>query len=123
MWSAVLLAFQMETWDIAEDVQPGGRVATDLDLRLDGPKRVECLVEQVAHHADLWLVAAGADVVDRQIVIDTQVALDEASHVPVMRRAIETLEDEDVTAAGRAAVALAVPLLIGVSQRRADAIA
>jgi hypothetical protein len=113
----------METWDVAENIQPGRRVAADLDLRLDWPKRVECLVEQVAHNASLRLVASRADVVDRQIVINTQVTLDKPGHLPVVRRPVKAFQHENVTPVGRTTVAFTAPLLIGVCQRGADSIA
>ena len=116
--ATILLALEVEARDAAEDIEPGGGVASNLDLRLDGPERVECLVEQVAHDAGLRLVAGGADVANRQVVVDAHVALDETGHLPVMRGAIEALEDEDVTAAGGAAIALAAALVIGMRQRR-----
>jgi hypothetical protein len=49
------------------------------------------------------------------------VALDEAGHLPVLGRTVVALEDEDVAAAGGAAVAFASTLVVGVSQRRANA--
>jgi hypothetical protein len=60
--ATVLLAFEVETGDRLKDVEPGTRVAADLDLRLDRPKRVERLVEQVAHDAGLWLIPSRAHV-------------------------------------------------------------
>src|SRR5258708_6205409 len=45
--AAVLLAFEVETRDGLEDLEPGAGVAANLDLRPDRPKRVERLVEQV----------------------------------------------------------------------------
>jgi hypothetical protein len=60
--AAVLLAFEVETRDRLEDLEPGAGVAANLDLRLDRPKRVERLVEQVAHDAGLWLIPRSTDV-------------------------------------------------------------
>jgi hypothetical protein len=60
--ATVLLTFEVETRDRLEDLEPGARVAADLDLRLDWSKRVERLVEQVAHDAGLWLIPSGAHV-------------------------------------------------------------
>jgi hypothetical protein len=123
MRAAVLLAFEVEARDAAKDVQPRRRVATDLDLRLDGSKRVECLVKQVAHHAGLRRVAGCPDVADREIVVDAHVALDETGDLPVMAGAVVVLEDQDVAAAGAAGVALASTLMVRVCQRGADGIA
>jgi hypothetical protein len=64
VWPAVLLAFEIEARDVAEDLEPGRRVASNLDLRLAGPKRIEGLVEQIAHHARLRLVTCRADIVN-----------------------------------------------------------
>jgi hypothetical protein len=60
--AAVLLALEVETRDRLEDLEPGAGVAADLDLRLDWPKRVERLVQQVAHDARLWLIPGRTDV-------------------------------------------------------------
>ena len=81
-------------------------------MRLDGPERVERLVQQIAHDAGLGRVARGANVVDRQIVVHAHVRLDEAGHLPGLARAIETLQEQNVPASGRAAIAFAVALLI-----------
>jgi len=117
---AVLLAFEVEPGDIAEDVQPGGRVASDLDLRLHRSKRIEGLIEQVAHRTRLWHITSGTNVADRQIVIHAHVALDEASHLPIVGGAVIALEDQDVAAAGGTAVALASALVVGMRQCRAN---
>jgi len=58
----VLLAFKVETGDGLEDFEPGVGVTADLDLRFDWSKRVERLVEQVAHDPGLWLIPSRADV-------------------------------------------------------------
>jgi hypothetical protein len=122
VWAAVLFAFEVEPGDTAKDVQPGGGIPTDFDLGLDRAERIEGLVQQVADHAGLRLVAGRSDIVDGEVVVDAQVALDEPRHLPVMIRAVEALEDEDVAAAGRAAVALATALLIGMRQRGANSV-
>lgn len=122
MGSTVLFALQVETWDAAEDLQPRGRVATDLDLRLHWSKRVEGLIEQVTHHASLRSVAGRADVVNRQVVINPHVALDEASDLPALAGAVEAFEHQNVAAAGRAAIALAAALLVWVRQAGTDGI-
>ena len=113
----------MEAWNAAEDLQPGSRVATDLDLGLDRTERVEGLLEQIAHNPRLGRIPGGADVVDRQIVVHAHVALDETRHIPLLVRAVEPLEDEDVAAAGRAAVGLPVALPIRMRQCDADGVA
>ena len=120
MRAAVLLAFQMKARNVAKDVQPDGRVAPNLDLRLGRPKRVECLIEEVADDACLGLVAGSADVVDGQVVIHAQVALDEACHLPIMGGAVKALEDENVAATGRATVAFAAALMVWVRQSGAN---
>lgn len=116
MGSAVLLAFQVPARNVAEDVQPDGRVAPNLDLRLGGSKRVEGLIEEIANDACRGLIASGADVVDGQVVIHAQVALDEACNLPVVRGAVEALEDEDVASTGGATVAFAAALMVWVRQ-------
>ena len=123
MRPSVLFAFEVKTRNVAKDVEPDTRVTADLDLRLDRSKRVECLVEQVAHDAGLRLVARGADVVDGQVVVHPQVTLDESGDLPIVAGAIEALEDEDVAAASGAAVAFAAALLVGVRQGGADGVA
>jgi hypothetical protein len=112
----------MKAWNAAEDLEPGGRVAADLDLRLHWSVRVEGLVEQIAHHAGLRNVASRANVVDRQVVVHAQVALDEASHLPVVVGAVEAFEDEDVAAAGGTSIAFAVALVVGMSEGRPDGV-
>jgi hypothetical protein len=114
--STVFLAFEMEAGNAAEDLEPPRRVAPNLDLRLDGAKGVERLIEQIAHHANLRPIPRRADIVNRQPVVNTQVTLDEAGHLPVVDATVEPLEDEDVTSTRRAAVAFAAPPLIGVRQ-------
>jgi hypothetical protein len=106
----------MKAWNAAKDILPGGRVAADLDLRLHGSERIEGLVQQIAHHACLRHVASRADVVDRQVVVHAQVALDEASHLPVVVGAVEAFQDEDVAAAGGTPIAFAVALVVGMSE-------
>jgi len=119
--SAIFLAFEVETGNRAKDFQPGGRVAANLDLRLDGSERVESLIEQIAHDAGLRLVAGGADVADGEVVVDAHVALDEARHLPLVGGAVVTLENEDVAATCGATVRGATTLVIGVRERGADA--
>jgi len=92
----VLLALEIEAGDAAEDVEPRTGVAADLDLRARGSKRVEGLVEQVPHHAGLRLVAGCPNVTDRQVIVNTHVAFDEAGHIPFVRLPIVALEDQDV---------------------------
>jgi hypothetical protein len=121
--SAVLLTFQVKTWNAAKDLQPGRRVATDFDLRFDRAKGVEGLVEQVANDADLGRIPRGAHVVDRQAVVHAHVAFDKASDLPIVAGTIEALQYQDVTAAGGAAIALAAALLIWMRQRRTDGLA
>jgi len=118
--ATVLLAFEVEARNAAEDFQPLCGVAADFDLRLDRPKCVERLVEEIAHDARLGCVAGGANVVDGEVVVDAEVAFDEASHLPGLSGAIVALEEEDVATAGGAAVTLAMALLIGMGQRRTD---
>jgi hypothetical protein len=45
MRTTVFLAFDIEARNGAKDLQPVRRIAANLDLRLDGAKRVEGLVE------------------------------------------------------------------------------
>jgi len=116
MGSPVLLTFEMKAGDAAKNVQPGGRVAADLDLRFNWSERVEGLIEEVAYDAGLRGVAGGPDIVDGEVVVDAHVALDEASHLPVVVAAIVPFENEDVAAAGGTAVALAARVLIGVGE-------
>jgi hypothetical protein len=106
----------MKARDAAKDVQPRRRVAANFDLRLGWTKRIEGLVQQIAHHARLGNVASRADIVDRQVVVDAQVALDEASHLPVVAGAVEAFEDQDVAAAGGTPIAFAVALIIRMSE-------
>ena len=120
MRPAVLLAFQIKARDVAKNIEPGCRVAADLDLRLDRPIRVEGLLEEVAHDACLGRVARSADVVDGEVVIHAHVALDEAGHLPVVGGAVEMLEDQDVAATCSSAVALAAALVVWMRQRGAD---
>jgi hypothetical protein len=115
--AAVLLALEIEAWDVTKDLEPGCSVASNLDLRLDGSERVERLVEEIAHDACLGLIAGRANIVDRQVIVNPQVALDEAGDLPVVGSAIESLEDEDVAAAGGAAVTLATALMIRMRER------
>jgi hypothetical protein len=120
--STVFLALEMETWDAPKYLQPDCRVTTDLDLRFDGSIRVEGLIEQIAYDACLGLVAGRADVVDGQVVVDTHVALDETGHLPVVAGAVEALEDQDVAAAGGAAIALASALVVWMREGGADGV-
>jgi len=62
--TTVLLTFEVEARDSLENFQPGLRVAANFDLRLERSKRVERLVEQVAHDAGLWLISSRTDVTD-----------------------------------------------------------
>jgi hypothetical protein len=112
----------MEAGNGAEDVQPRVCVAAHLDLRFDRPKGVEGLVEQIPHDACLGLVAGGADISNRQVVVHAHVAFDEAGDLPIMSCAIVALEDEDVATAGGAAITLAVALLLRVGEGRTDGI-
>ena len=121
--ATVLLAFEVETGDRLEDLEPGAGVAADLDLRLDWSKRVERLVEQVAHDAGLWLVPGRTDVTNGQIIVHAHVALDKTRDVPMLGSAIVALKDEDVATCGAAAVAFAAALVVRVGQGRADGIA
>jgi hypothetical protein len=117
---SVLLAFNEEPGDAAEDLEPTGGIATDLDLRASRAERVERLVQKVAHHAHLRLVAMRAEVADRQVVVDPHVALDEAGDVVGVLLAVVALQHQQIAARGGAAVALAPTLVVGMSQRGAD---
>jgi hypothetical protein len=68
--SAVLLALEIEARNVAEDLEPRARIAANLDLRLARPKRIERLVEQIAHDARLWPVTRCANIVDRQVIVN-----------------------------------------------------
>jgi hypothetical protein len=118
--ATIFLAFQIEARNVAKDLQPGRRIPSDLDLRFDRSERVDRLVEEVAHHAVLRLGAGGADIANGQVVVHAHVALDEASHLPVVRRAIVVFEDQDVAATGGASIAFAPTLVVRVSQGRTD---
>jgi hypothetical protein len=120
---AIFFAFEVEAGNVAEDVHPDAGVTSNLDLRFDGPKRIDRLVEQIAHDAVLWLVAGGADVADRQVVVHAHVALDKTSDLPVVGGAIVALQNEEVAAAGGALIAFPSPLMVGVSQSGADRVA
>jgi hypothetical protein len=113
----------MEPWDALKDFEPCTGITPNLDLRFDGSKRVEGLIEQVAHHANLRPVTGRPDVVDGQSVVDAQVTLDETGHLPVVQRTVEAFQDEDVTPAGGATIAFAAALLIWMCQGRGDRIA
>jgi hypothetical protein len=119
---AIFLAFEIEAWHAAEDVEPGRGIAADFDLSFLWAERVEGLIEQIAHHAGLWFLAGGADIADRQVVVDAHVALHEASHLPRMPGAIVAFEDEDVAAACRADVAFAFALTIGMGEGGTDGV-
>lgn len=123
MRSSVFFTLDIKARNTSKDLEPCGRVATNLDLRLSRAKGIERLVEQVADDSGLWLVARGANVVDREIVVDPHMALDETGHLPLLAGAIEALQDENVTAAGRPTVAFTVARLVRVSQRCADRLA
>ena len=84
MWPTILFAFEVEAWNGAENLEPGGRVAADFDLRASRSKRIECLIQQIAHDAGLRLIPGRANVPNREVVVDTHVALDEAGHLPVL---------------------------------------
>jgi hypothetical protein len=118
--AAVLLTFEEEARDTTEDVQPGAGVAANLDLRSGRAERVKRLLEQVAHDGALRLVAVRAHVANGQVFVDAHVALDETCHVPGMPLAIVAFEDQQVTPAGGATIALAFAFLVGMGQRGAD---
>jgi hypothetical protein len=120
--SAILLALEVEARNVAKDFEPRGRVTPNLDLRLDGSKRVERLLEQIAHDACLGFVAGRANIVDRQVIVNPQVALDKAGDLPIVVGAVEALEDENVAAAGSAAVTLAATLMVRMREGAADSI-
>jgi hypothetical protein len=122
VWATVLLALDVETRDVAENLEPGSRVAANLDLRFDGPKRVDGLVEQIAHDAVLGLITRGAQVANGQVVVNAHVAFDKTSHLPLVRDAVVALEDEQIASTGGAAIALASTDMVGVGQRRPDRI-
>jgi hypothetical protein len=122
MRAAILLALHVETGNGAEDVQPRVGIAAYLDLRFDRPEGVESLVEQVPHNARLRLITGGANIADRQVIVHSHVAFDEAGDLPIVSRAIVALENEDVTTTGGPPITLAVPLLIRVGEGRADRI-
>jgi hypothetical protein len=118
--SAVFLALEVEAGDRLKDFQPVAGITTDLDLRAGRSKRVEGLVEQVAHHASLRLVASGTDVADGQVVVDTHVAFDETRQLPVMCRSVIALQDKNVATRRGTPIALAAALVVGMSQRTPD---
>jgi hypothetical protein len=120
MRPTILFAFEVEAWNAAKNVQPLGGVAADFDLRLHRPKRVERLVQQVPHDASLGRFASGADVVDRQVIVNTHVAFDETGNVPLLSGTIETFQQQDVAAARGTAIAFAMALLIRMCQGGAD---
>jgi hypothetical protein len=122
MRAAIFLAFEVEAWDIAKDVQPDCRITTNLDLRLNRTKRVERLIEQVAHDAGRWLIAGRADIAYRKVVVDAHVALDKTGHLPVLGSAVIAFEDEDIAAAGCATVTLAPALVVWMGEGRANGI-
>jgi hypothetical protein len=119
---AILLAFQIKARNAAKNLQPWSRVTADLDLRLNRSIRVEGLIQQVAHHTGLRRVAGGADVMDGQVVVHAHVALDESGHLPCLGGSVETLQEQDVTAAGGAAVTLSMALIVRVRQGGADGV-
>jgi hypothetical protein len=122
MRAAIFLAFEIEAGDVAEDVQPDRRVAPNLDLRFDRAKRVERLVEQIAHDTSLRFVAGRPDIANRQVVVHAHVALDKTSHLPVLGGAVVAFEDEDVAPAGSPGVTLAPTLVIRMREGRANSI-
>jgi hypothetical protein len=123
MRSAVLLAFEVEARNRAEDFLPIVGVATNLDLRLDGFERIESLIEQVAHDASLWLIASRTDITNGQVVVHAHMAFDKTRHLPVVCGAVVALEDEDVAAAGGTPITFAAALVIGMREGGADGIA
>jgi hypothetical protein len=123
MRSTVLLAFEVEARNRAEDLLPGAGVATDLDLRLDGFERVECLIQQIAHDAGLWLIAGRAHVSNRQVVVHAHVAFDETCHLPIVRGTVIAFENEDVASAGGTPITFAAAFVIGMGERGGDGIA
>ena len=114
--TAVFLAFEVEAWDGLENLEPGVSVAADFDLRLERSKRIERLIEQVAHDTGLWLIPSCADITDGQIIVHAHVALDETRDLPIVASAVVTLQDEDVAARRGAAVAFAAALVVGVGE-------
>jgi hypothetical protein len=120
VWATIFLAFEIEARNRLKDLQPRGGVAPDLDLRFNWSKRVECLIEQIAHDAGLWLIARRANVTDRQVVVHAHVAFDEPGDVPMLGCAVVALEDEDVAARRGAGIALTPPLVVGVGEGRTD---
>jgi hypothetical protein len=122
MRAAILLAFEVKARNIAKNVEPDRRIATNLDLRLDRTKRVERLIEQVAHHAGRWLIAGRADIAYREVVVHAHVALDKTGHLPVLDSAVIAFEDEDVAAAGSPTVAFPPTLVVWMGEGRANAI-
>lgn len=120
MWAPVFFTFEVETRDGPKDLEPGGRVAPDFDLRFSRPKRVESLVKQIANDPRLRLIPSGADIPNRQVIVHAHVALDETGHLPRLRWPIEAFEDEDVAAGGGTSVALAAALMVRMRKRRAD---
>jgi hypothetical protein len=121
--AAILLTFDVEARNRAEDFKPYVGVAADLDLCFHRPKRVECLIQQIAHDASLWVITSRADITDREVVVHPHVALDETGDLPVAGRAIEAFEDEDVAAASGTLVTLATTLVVRVGKGRPDRIA
>ena len=91
MRTAILLTVEVKARDAAEDIEPCAGIAADLDLGGDGLVGVEGLVEQVTDDRGLGLVARGADVANRQVVVDAHMALDETGDLPFMRGAIVAL--------------------------------
>jgi hypothetical protein len=120
--STVLLTFQMKARNAPEDFQPGGCVATNFDLRLDRAKGIEGLIEQIPHNPCLRLRSRGPNVMDRQVVIHAHVALDKASHLPLLVGSVEALQDQDVAPTRRSAVAFTAALVIWMCERCADAV-
>jgi hypothetical protein len=123
VWATVLLAFEIETGDSLEDLEPGVGVAADFDLRFDRSERVERLIEQVAHDAGLWLISSRADVTDGQVIVHAHMTLDKTRDVPMLGSPIVALQDEDVAARRGTAVAFATTLVVGMRQGRTDGIA
>jgi hypothetical protein len=123
MRATVLFALQIKARDVAENVQPVAGVASNFDLCRNGTERVDRLIQQIADNPVLGLVARGADIANRQVVVDPHMAFDESSDLPVVCGAIVPLENEDVAAAGCAAIAFPSALMVWVGQGRADGVA
>jgi hypothetical protein len=118
----IFLTLEIEPGNSAKNLQPGRRVAADLDLGFNRSKRVEGLIEQIAYDANLRRVASRAHVVNRQVVVHAHMTFDEPGHLPVVTGAIESLEDQDVTSIRRATIARAAARLVWMRQGNADGV-